>query len=155
MKSSVVGSEGERGVAMRPGVVPLAVGGGVDGRRGVAVERAGRADDGGGCGGGCARRGGCHGAGGGRAGGRRQGQLVVTSRHAVEHLGQVGRALQDRLLQTRHDTIRDAIITCAQKRTRVSLIYRTETTTKKRKTELKSVQYVNMQRTNCKDSESL
>ena len=104
VKSSVVGSEGERRVAMRPGVVPLAVGGGVDGRRGVAVERAGRADHGGGCGGGCARRGGRHGAGGGRAGGRRQGQLVVTSRHAVEHLGQVGRALQDRLLRTRYDT---------------------------------------------------
>ena len=35
----------------------------------------------------------------------------------------------------RHDTIRDAILTCARKPTRVSLIYRTETTTKKCKTE--------------------
>jgi len=33
------------------------------------------------------------------------------------------------------DTIRDAILTCAQKLTRDSLIYRTETTTKKCKTE--------------------
>jgi len=33
-----------------------------------------------------------------------------------------------------HDTIRDAILTCAQKLTRVSLIYRTEPTTKKWKT---------------------
>ena len=35
----------------------------------------------------------------------------------------------------RYDTIRDAILTCARKPTRVSLIYRTETTTKKCKTE--------------------
>jgi len=35
----------------------------------------------------------------------------------------------------RCDTIRDAILTCAQKLTRVSLIYRTEPTTKKWKTE--------------------
>ena len=35
----------------------------------------------------------------------------------------------------RYDTIRDAIFTCARKPTRVSLIYRTETTTKNRKTE--------------------
>ena len=33
------------------------------------------------------------------------------------------------------DTIRDASLTCARKPTRVSLIYRTETTTKKCKTE--------------------
>ena len=33
------------------------------------------------------------------------------------------------------DTIRDAILTCARKPTRVSLIYRTEPTTKKCKTE--------------------
>jgi len=41
---------------------------------------------------------------------------------------------------TRYDTIRDAILTCAQKPTRVSLIYRTGPTTKKwknRKTEKK------------------
>ena len=31
----------------------------------------------------------------------------------------------------RYDTIRDAILTCARKPTRVSLIYRTEPTTKK------------------------
>ena len=35
----------------------------------------------------------------------------------------------------RYDTIRDAILTCARKPTRVSLIYRTEPTTKKCKTE--------------------
>ena len=35
----------------------------------------------------------------------------------------------------RYDTIRDAILTCARKPTRVSLIYRTEPTTKKWKTE--------------------
>jgi len=95
----VEGSEGESRVAMRPRVVPLSVGGGVDRRRagqrpGVAVE-AGAHD---GCGGG-ARRGGhrtCW-----RAGGGRQRQLVVTSRHAVQDLGQVGRSLQYRLLQTR------------------------------------------------------
>ena len=34
-----------------------------------------------------------------------------------------------------YDTIRDAILTCAQKPTRVGLIYRTETTTKNCKTE--------------------
>ena len=34
-----------------------------------------------------------------------------------------------------YDTIRDAILTCARKPTRVSLINRTETTTKKCKTE--------------------
>jgi len=37
----------------------------------------------------------------------------------------------------RYDTIRDAILTCARKPTRVSLIYRTEPTTKKCKTEKK------------------
>ena len=35
----------------------------------------------------------------------------------------------------RYDAIRDAILTCARKPTRVSLIYCTETTTKKSKTE--------------------
>ena len=35
----------------------------------------------------------------------------------------------------RYDTMRDAILTCARKPTRVSLIYRTETTTKNCKTE--------------------
>ena len=35
----------------------------------------------------------------------------------------------------RYDTIRDAILTCARKLTRVSLIYRTEPTNKKCKTE--------------------
>jgi len=34
-----------------------------------------------------------------------------------------------------YDTTRDVILTCAQKLTRVSLIYRTEPTTKKWKTE--------------------
>jgi len=34
-----------------------------------------------------------------------------------------------------HDTIRDAVLTCARKPTRVGLIYRTETTTKNCKTE--------------------
>ena len=38
-------------------------------------------------------------------------------------------------LQFRRDTIRDAVLTCAQKLTLVSLIYRTEPTTKKWKTE--------------------
>ena len=37
----------------------------------------------------------------------------------------------------RYDTIRDAILTCARKPTRVSLIYRTEPTTKKCKTKKK------------------
>jgi len=35
----------------------------------------------------------------------------------------------------RYDTIRDAILTCARKPTRVRLVYRTETTTKNCKTE--------------------
>jgi len=35
----------------------------------------------------------------------------------------------------RYDTIRDSSLTCSRKPTRVSLIYRTETTTKKCKTE--------------------
>jgi len=39
------------------------------------------------------------------------------------------------VLTYRYDTIRDAILTCARKPTRVSLIYRTETTTKNCKTE--------------------
>ena len=38
-------------------------------------------------------------------------------------------------MRRRYDTIRDAILTCARKPTWVSLIYRTETTTKKCKTE--------------------
>ena len=44
----------------------------------------------------------------------------------------------------RYDTIRDAILTCDRKLTsRVNLIYRTETTTKKRKTEkLKSKKWI-------------
>ena len=36
------------------------------------------------------------------------------------------------ILSLRYDTIRDAILTCARKPTLVSLIYRTETTTKKK-----------------------
>jgi len=36
---------------------------------------------------------------------------------------------------TEYDTIRDAILTCARKLTRVGLIYRTETTTENCKTE--------------------
>ena len=39
---------------------------------------------------------------------------------------------------TRYDTIRDAILTCARKPTRVSLIYRTEPTTKKCKNRKKT-----------------
>jgi len=35
------------------------------------------------------------------------------------------------VIRYEYDTIRDAILTCAQKLTRVSLIYRTEPTTKK------------------------
>jgi len=42
---------------------------------------------------------------------------------------------QIQLPLVRYDTTRDAILTCAQKRTRVSLIYRTEPTTEKWKTE--------------------
>jgi len=38
-------------------------------------------------------------------------------------------------IQTKYDTIRDAILTCARKPTWVSLIYRTEPTTKNCKTE--------------------
>ena len=50
----------------------------------------------------------------------------------------------------RYDTIRDVILTCARKPTRVSLIYRTETTTKMCKTEkLKKVK-TNMRRRNSK-----
>jgi len=41
------------------------------------------------------------------------------------------------VLTIRYDTIRDAILTCARKPTRVSLIYRTEPTTKKCKTKKK------------------
>jgi len=41
--------------------------------------------------------------------------------------------------KTLYDTIRDAILTCARKPTRVSLIYRTEPTTKKCKTEKKRI----------------
>jgi len=44
----------------------------------------------------------------------------------------VGRHLR---LAAAYDTIRDAILTCARKPTRVSLIYRTETTTKSCKTQ--------------------
>jgi len=48
------------------------------------------------------------------------------------------------LYTIRYDTIRDAILTCDRKLTsRVNLIYRTETTTKKRKTEkLKSKKWI-------------
>ena len=52
-------------------------------------------------------------------------------------------ALTPRRLDTiRYDTIRDAILTCARKPTRVGVIYRTETTTENCKTEkLKSRAY--------------
>ena len=43
------------------------------------------------------------------------------------------RNIQIRYDTIRYDTIRDAVSTCAPKLARVSLIYRTETTTKKRK----------------------
>jgi len=43
-------------------------------------------------------------------------------------------ALQRKLI-VRYDTIRDAILACARKPTRVTLIYRTETTANKWKTE--------------------
>ena len=43
----------------------------------------------------------------------------------------VGAATSASEQATRYDTIRDAILTCARKPTRVSLIYRTEPTTKK------------------------
>ena len=63
-------------------------------------------------------------------------QSTVTSfeRHTDRHTS-------DRSLYrpTKYDTIRDAILTCARKPTRVSLIYRTESTTKKCKTEKLSV----------------
>ena len=42
-----------------------------------------------------------------------------------------GRTRRDSCLTIRHDTIRDVILTCAQKPTWVSLTYRTESTTKK------------------------
>ena len=48
-----------------------------------------------------------------------------------------------------HDSIRDAILTCARKPTRVSLIYRMETTTKKCKTEKLKVK-TDMLRSNSK-----
>jgi len=44
-------------------------------------------------------------------------------------------ALNWKFIYHRYDTIRDVILTCARKPTRVSLIYPTETTTKKCKTE--------------------
>ena len=45
--------------------------------------------------------------------------------------------------RTRYDTIRDAVLTCARKPTWVSLIYRTETTNKKWRTEkLKSKKWI-------------
>ena len=57
------------------------------------------------------------------------------------------------VIRIRHDTIRDAILTCARKPTWVSLIYRTETTTKKCKTEKKlKSKGQNMLRSNSKQS---
>jgi len=50
---------------------------------------------------------------------------VIRSRQQAFHTAQ----------GVRYDTIRDAILTCAREPTRVSLIYRTETTAKKCKTE--------------------
>ena len=50
---------------------------------------------------------------------------VIRSRQQAFHTAQ----------GVRYDTIRDAILTCARKPTRVSLIYRTETTAKKCKTQ--------------------
>ena len=52
----------------------------------------------------------------------------------------------------RYDTIRDAILTCARKPTWVSLIYRTETTTKKCKTEKRKSKKTDMLRSNSTQS---
>ena len=52
----------------------------------------------------------------------------------------------------RYDTIRDAILMCARKPTRVSLIYRTEPTTKKCKTEKNYKVKTDMLRSNSKQS---
>jgi len=52
-------------------------------------------------------------------------RLSVTSRYSVETTGQIV------LVLAWYDTIRDAILTCARKPTWVTLIYRTEPTTKK------------------------
>ena len=46
--------------------------------------------------------------------------------------------LRSLVLSSRYDTIRDAILTCARKPTRASLIYRTETTTNCKTEKLKS-----------------
>ena len=54
------------------------------------------------------------------------------------------------LTYIRHDTIWDAILTCARKPTLVSLIYRTETTTKKCKTEKLKRKKTDMLRSNNK-----
>jgi len=54
----------------------------------------------------------------------------------MEQITLCGTAIQNGTLcfTIRYDTLRDAILTCAQKLTRVSLIYRTEPTTKRWKT---------------------
>jgi len=51
---------------------------------------------------------------------------------------------------TEYDTIRDASLTCARKPTRVGLIYRTEPTTKKCKTEKLESKRTDMLRSNSK-----
>ena len=51
-----------------------------------------------------------------------------------------------------YDTIRDAVLTCAQKLTRVSLIYHTEPTTKSGKTEKVKIKKMDMLRSIDKQS---
>jgi len=46
-------------------------------------------------------------------------------------LGKGAKIREEKHMSIRYDTIRDAILTCARKPTRVSLIYRAEPTTKK------------------------
>ena len=69
-----------------------------------------------------------------------------TSSHRSNSIGfdSVGRTSADRRVHAvRYDTIRDAILTCARKPTRVSLIYRTEPTTKKCKNRRKKLKVEN------------
>jgi len=62
--------------------------------------------------------------------------LVVHARKDVNRYRDIALHPNGGLTYTiRYDTIRDAILTCAQKPTRVSLIYGTEPTTKKWNTE--------------------
>ena len=49
------------------------------------------------------------------------------TKKGVEGSGKEVRGARNNIVQLRYNTIRDAILTCARKPTRVSLIYRTET----------------------------